>query len=156
MRGYLWRGDQPQCYLNCVVGRLSFPDVCRFYWCLLFSTAGRHGKKLKTEKEVKGKQQGEGFLVLMNRWGFAFVFNWRGEKPDSRRWRLLSEAKTNFFCSPSVTQQVLICSAAGLPAVFLYKWCFISWNYWHFWEINFGQILWLFVLFFYACFKQKK
>uniref|UniRef100_A0A671WQR7 Troponin C, slow skeletal and cardiac muscles n=1 Tax=Sparus aurata TaxID=8175 RepID=A0A671WQR7_SPAAU len=42
MRGYLWRGVRQQRYLNCVAGSLSFPDVCRSYWCLLFSTAGRH------------------------------------------------------------------------------------------------------------------
>ncbi|XP_030277973.1 troponin C, skeletal muscle-like isoform X1 [Sparus aurata] len=56
MRGYLWRGVRQQRYLNCVAGSLSFPDVCRSYWCLLFSTAGRHGKNPKTENEPTDAQ----------------------------------------------------------------------------------------------------
>lgn len=76
MRGYLWRGVRQQRYLNCVAGSLSFPDVCRSYWCLLFSTAGRHGKNPKTENEVKGKQHGEGILVFnesLRIFGFCFL-----------------------------------------------------------------------------------
>lgn len=92
MRGYLWRGGKPQCNLNCE-GRLSFPDICRFSWCLLFNTASRHGKNPKTVKEVKWKPQGEGNLILVNLWGFAFVFNWCGRKPDNRRWKLIYDEK---------------------------------------------------------------
>lgn len=40
--------------------------VCCFYWCLLFSTAGHHGKKPTAEREVKGGNDWEEeILVLM-------------------------------------------------------------------------------------------
>lgn len=139
--------------LHCVAGTLSSANISCFYWCLLFTTSSRHGKKPKTEMEVK-RGNDKGNLVLMSLWGICFCFLMR-IKATWQKMEIIIWSKNKI---PLLTH-----SHPASPRL-QHRWV-ISWISVHvlfdlleiltFWEINVGQILWL-ILFLWCLLQIEK